>query len=140
MNTWIGSHCTGCLNQGHCLDQECRDRPSRPRYSPAKEEKQRLYASIVLLQSGDDTEEPEIIFNQRGPEALLNYLIQWDYGPESEHDMTTDEPWGTSDRVYHFIRGGDEYVVNVNQGLPYFGLTRVVNRVRSRGCGQLQKA
>jgi hypothetical protein len=80
------------------------------------------YANIVFIQRADETEEPEKIYREQGAEALLEYLKQWDFGAESETDITDSEPWGTSDTIYQF----DNYILTVNMGLPYFSLAREI--------------
>jgi hypothetical protein len=81
------------------------------------------YANIVFIQSSDETEEPEQIYNEQGIGALFEYLKQWDYGKESEQDIYDGIPWGTNDEVYPCA---DNYILTINTRMPYFGLCRII--------------
>lgn len=78
------------------------------------------YANIVFIQSSDETQEPETIYHDQGIDALFQYLKQWDYG--EYHDVENTPNFGTSDRRFYI----DDYIVIVNSGMPYFGLTRII--------------
>jgi hypothetical protein len=80
------------------------------------------YFTIVFFQNDFDTKEPFEILNEKGEQAVIDYLSQWDFGGESEHCLSgsIDKPWGTSDSVY---REGP-YILNYNEPLGYIGLTR----------------
>ena len=79
------------------------------------------YYNIVFLHDYE-TEEPFEILNEKGEDAAIKYLSQWDYGGESENCMSEsiDKPWGTSDTVYK--KGF--YFLSYNEPLGYMGLTR----------------
>jgi hypothetical protein len=55
-------------------------------------------------------------------EAAIDYLAQWDYGTESEHDLRDEIGAGTSDDIFEH---GD-YVLTWHLGLGYVGLMRKV--------------
>jgi hypothetical protein len=79
------------------------------------------YYNIVFLHDYE-MEEPFEILNEKGEDAAIEYLSQWDFGSESEHCMneSIDKPWGTSDTVYK--KGF--YFLSYNEPLGYIGLTR----------------
>jgi len=84
------------------------------------------YAQIVFIQSSDETPEPERILKEQGEQALFDYLIQWDYGHESECDIRDESSAGKRDHVVSFQVGEDKYIMTYNLGLPYFGLERLI--------------
>ena len=79
------------------------------------------YYSIVFLHDYE-MEEPFEILNEKGEDAAIEYLSQWDFGSESEHCMSEsiDKPWGSSDTVYK--KGF--YVLSYNKPSGYISLTR----------------
>lgn len=77
------------------------------------------YASIVFLQGDEAVEALEILEND-GEQAVLDYLMQWDYG---EYDEVRDESGrGTDDDSF---TSGD-YVVSYNNRLGYIGLEKAI--------------
>jgi hypothetical protein len=80
------------------------------------------YYNIVFIQNDFEAEEPFQILNEKGEDALIEYLKQWDFGGESEHCMngSVDKPWGSSDSIY---RKGF-YILSYNEQLGYVALTR----------------
>ena len=93
-------------------------------YALDKVNPQWVYHSIVFL-SGDEATEPLEILDQRGEDAAIEYLAQWDYGGEIEHSPSTEKPWGTADRVYKTDAGdGQTYFLTWSSRQGYIGLTR----------------
>ena len=98
------------------------------------------YRSVVFL-SGDDATECLTEFldiedgyiihglTEESADAALDYLMQWEYG---EGELTTWEPWGTSDEVLVMdeTRG---YVISWNSGLGYIALTQKLTHTVTRG-------
>lgn len=80
------------------------------------------YASIVFMQ-GDEANEPLAILDEKGPKEAINFLAQWDFGTESEHDVRENIGNGTYD---HIARFGD-FILTWNRSLNYIGLTRIIN-------------
>lgn len=82
------------------------------------------YHDIVFMQ-GDDATEPLQILDERGEDAAMEYLAQWDYGGENEHSPSTSKPWGSSDHVVQTELGnGDIYYLTYNTRYGYIGLVR----------------
>lgn len=78
------------------------------------------YKEIVFLQ-GEEAYEPLNIIDEEGEgEAILNYLLQWNYG-EAEEKETHTRPWGTDDTL---IKHGN-YVISYNDRLNYIGLIEI---------------
>ena len=80
------------------------------------------YHTIVFLQSSDD-----ILFNtlieENDIEGLFEFLIQWECG--ERYDFRDTPGHGTSDHVFNFYDGPNEYLLSVNYGLNYAGLTSI---------------
>jgi hypothetical protein len=84
-------------------------------------DEQLVFQSIVFMQ-GDDAVEAMEILDENGPDALLDYLLQWD----------TDEPakvsrypfWGTSDRLITRKEKDSYLVLSYNLRQTYCGLCR----------------
>jgi len=68
-----------------------------------------MYEEIVLMQ-GEDAYESMNILDEKGPEALLEHLLQWD---NESCACSENRPWGTGDQVMIFT------------GLSYCGLCRI---------------
>lgn len=67
-----------------------------------KDKKTDLFYEIVTLKY--DEAEPLIdrIEREGDYEGVLEYLKQWDYGPEMEHSPSYEKPWWhPQDRVYN---------------------------------------
>lgn len=78
------------------------------------------YANIVFMQ-GSEADEPLDILNNDGPEALLAYLQQWDYG---EYYDVSDEPSaGSGDRTIEM----GEYIISYNSRIGYIGLEKIIS-------------
>lgn len=80
----------------------------------------RKYYEIVFLQ-GEHAEEPLKILDDKGEDAAVKYLAQWDYGAEMEH-TPEEQPWGADDETFE----KDDYVMSWNSRLGYIGLVRKV--------------
>lgn len=79
----------------------------------------RRYFQIVFMQ-GDEAAEVLPIIEHQGELAAIDFLSQWDFGPESQH-TAEPAPWGSGDRLY---RSG-QYILSYNTRLGYVGLCRV---------------
>jgi hypothetical protein len=77
------------------------------------------YQSIIFLQ-GDSASECLDIKDEKGNDAAIQYLLQWDYGDND--DLTDDLGNGTSDSILE----QDDYVMVYNLRLGYIGLSRKV--------------
>lgn len=83
----------------------------------------------VVFQQGDDAAETLEILNERGWHAAIEYLAQWDLGPESEE---TAEANG---HVYDEVQIGEwdticvsgDYVMTYDQALGHVGLVRRID-------------
>lgn len=76
------------------------------------------WVSVVFVQ---DNEYYDIA--DMGPDEMVAYLAQGDYGQEEDDAHTYDSaPWGTYDRLYHVTLGGIDYVLSI--GDIYAGLNR----------------
>jgi hypothetical protein len=58
--------------------------------------------------------------NSDGVADAVDYLCQWDYGPESEHTTYDREPWGCWDDTAEH----NGYTLAWNNGLGYVSLQR----------------
>jgi len=77
----------------------------------------RVYQRIVFFQNSEDSDEPLRILDERGEDAAIEYLAQWDCGDAGEE---FDEPAsGDSDDVYE---SDDGYRLSWNTRLGYIGL------------------
>lgn len=54
--------------------------------------------------------------------VILEYLKQWDYGKDSEYDLSDTILAGTKDTVKYY----GEYVLSYNTALDYVGLERKI--------------
>lgn len=79
-----------------------------------------MFARIVFLQGGAAAESLKIL-NERGKEACIEHLKQWDYGDQGL-EFTESLGNGTADTVYH----SGEYVLVYYSPLEYVGLSRIV--------------
>ena len=79
-----------------------------------------MYQSIVFLHDYEDNE-PFRLLNEKGEEAAIYYLSQWDYGDGGEEYK---QPWGNSDMVYYSEK--TNYVLSYNLWLGYIALSRKV--------------
>ncbi|HEY6020768.1 MAG TPA: hypothetical protein VIY48_12995 [Candidatus Paceibacterota bacterium] len=82
------------------------------------------YRSVVFIQ-GDESDEPFRILHNSGEDALLEYLMQWEYGETGE--VYSDIPWGTYDVTCFFNIDDLEYCVAYNWNLSYVSLTEVIH-------------
>jgi N6-adenosine-specific RNA methylase IME4 len=90
------------------------------------------YANIVFMQGEEGHEVVDKLCNVEGVVAhgataesiteTIEYLSQWDFGTESEHDIRDSIGAGTHDTV---VEEG-EYVLTYNLGHGYVGLMRKV--------------
>lgn len=87
-----------------------------------KREEKGKFMEIVFFQ-GEEAEQPIKIYNRRGLSALVDYLKQWDYNENEIIETEYDKIVGRCDRIFEV----DEYLVNINFGLPYVGLTKKVS-------------
>jgi len=87
--------------------------------SPINEDGKQYY-EIVFLQ-GEKAEEPLTILRDKGEEAALDYLKEFDRGEEMDVNPE-DAPWGDDDRVME----KDGYVMSWNTEFGYIGLVREV--------------
>jgi len=85
------------------------------------------WASVVFLQ-GEDADAALSILEERGPEAAIAHLAQWDFGDETEQAAAANghvyatPPAGTWDREF---RSGP-YHLAWNHSLGHVGLTRSI--------------
>lgn len=81
---------------------------------------QKEYASIVFMK-GEEADEPLTILDERGQDAAIKYLAQWDQG---EYYNLTDSfmDAGSNDTIYE---SGD-YILVYNNALNYIGLSKLI--------------
>ena len=85
------------------------------------------WASVVFLQ-GEDADAALSVLEERGPEAAIAHLAQWDFGDETEQAAAANghvykaPPVGTWDREF---RSG-AYHLSWNHSLGHVGLTRSI--------------
>jgi hypothetical protein len=77
------------------------------------------YEDIVFI-CGDEATEPLKILDKHGRKALLDYLLQWDYG--EERPVRDETAAGRGDTQY---RSG-QWLVSYNLRLGYCGLERAI--------------
>ena len=70
-----------------------------------------MYANIIYVQSGETLDKAQFIFTERGSSATIDYLAQWDYGTESEHDIVEEIPHNKYEIRYAETKNGREYVL-----------------------------
>ena len=58
-------------------------------------------------------------------QAALDYLLQWDYEPESQ-EVLAGSPAGSSDWTETLTRDGRTFELTYNVGLSYIGLCEVI--------------
>ena len=75
------------------------------------------YGDIIFLQD-DQANEVMNILREKGEDAAMDYLSQWDYGDVGE--VRDEIPAGNADEKYE--RG--EYIMHYNTPLGYAGLIR----------------
>ena len=76
----------------------------------------------IYFAQGQGADEALEVYNEKGIDATIDYLSQWD-DPDSEgFEVFNEYSAGTSDRT--FDRG--EYRLTINQGLGYIGLERIL--------------
>lgn len=78
------------------------------------------YEQIVFFQ-GREADEPLAILDERGPEAAIAHLAQYD---EGKHPVSED-PSGAADKQFVSIEQPG-YVLSYNLELNYVGLAREV--------------
>ena len=81
----------------------------------------KMFEEIVFMQ-GEDAYEAMNILDEKGPEALLEHLLQWD---NDSCTCSENPPWGTGDQVMIFPKGDHELALSYNTGLSYCGLCRI---------------
>ena len=81
------------------------------------------YCNIVFIQERDEMVD-KFLSGEIDSISIVNYLGQWDNGPESEHDLSLskEEPWGSTD----YVERVEEYILTYNTRLWYAGLVRMV--------------
>lgn len=60
-------------------------------------------------------------------EAALDYLLQWDYEPESS-EIYQESPAGLGDEREIVTRDGRTYEISYNVGLSYIGLCEIIEK------------
>ena len=78
------------------------------------------FAEVVFLQ-GDEALEPLAILDEKGEQAAIEYLKQWDYGDNPVIE-SKQWPWGMSDRNY---KEGN-YILSYNMGIGYISLIEII--------------
>jgi hypothetical protein len=81
------------------------------------------YSNIIFLQ-GDEADEVINILNKKGEQKAFDQLQEWNYGesPIEENNSEGYTPWGSRDHLYKV----ENYVMSYNLGIPYIGLTEVI--------------
>ena len=82
-----------------------------------------FYRSVVFEQG----EEADRLIEE------FQYMRSWDfidfiqdaYGEVADTAPQLEEPWGADDDTYRMRDGDSEWVVSINWGIPYIGVTRV---------------
>lgn len=87
-----------------------------------------MYCHIISVDSGDTYQEVDNLFNDKGSEAVVDYLAQWDYGHEMEHDdnLVEELPKNVYESWYGYESGGDDYVLVVGATGIWYSLYRVM--------------
>lgn len=83
------------------------------------------YANIVFMQD-ENADEALNILNEDGPDAAIQYLAQWDFGGESEYDISSFPQRGSCDDWHT----SGEYILSYNRRFGYIGLERIVDMVQ----------
>lgn len=78
------------------------------------------YSTVVHLQ-GDEGYDARAILDREGFDALLDHLLQWDYG--EDHDVRDTAPWGDAN-THTYDEDGFTYVVAYDR-TDSVSLTRV---------------
>jgi hypothetical protein len=91
-------------------------------FAPAKEyiPPTLVYREIVFLQGSEADESIEIL-NDKGKEAAIQHLANYDYG---KGEIMKSTPCGTADRIFQ----AGQYVMAVNFGIPYVSLCAMENQ------------
>jgi hypothetical protein len=87
--------------------------------------KTQIYENIVFMQ-GSDADKALKIFDEKGHDALLEHLLQWDIDDSNVYSETP--PWGTRDQVIVYPKMDCRLVLSINTRLSYCGLCRVKNK------------
>lgn len=87
-----------------------------------------MFANIIYVDQGSDIfNEVENTYKEYGYEGAIRFLSQWDYGTESEYDLTENLPNKSRyEDMYTLNECGDEYTLCVGVGYPDFALYRKV--------------
>jgi len=91
------------------------------------------WVCIVFMQGEEATEVTHTLLRydgvvtyrgatEKSVRKALEYLKEWDYGEESEHDLTENPTWGSSDATEEL----DGYVIAYNTRFGYVSLNRKV--------------
>jgi hypothetical protein len=90
------------------------------------------YHNVVFM-SGDDAREALDILNERGEEAAVKYLSEWDYG-DDEYSPSNKPPWGALDLLVRFpISDTEHYILSYSLRRNYISLTRVKTLLKPYG-------
>ena len=79
-----------------------------------------MYQEIIFMHDYDDPEPFELL-EEKGEEAAIEYLSQWDSGegPEIKQKL-----WGKADQVFY---SEDDYILSYNLGLGYISLCKKIS-------------
>ena len=80
------------------------------------------YLNLFFAQ-GEDAIEFVDILDKEGEKALMSYLDGAGV-LDFDGEETDEAPWGEGDYLYDVVYDGGIYVISVDWGLPYIGITR----------------
>lgn len=85
------------------------------------------YESILFLQ-GEQADDMLDAFEDYSGEEFLSIVMETadPYG-DACFPQDTVKPWGEADDRYTMVYDSEKYVVSINWGVPYIGITRVIN-------------
>jgi hypothetical protein len=93
-------------------------------FTESEEGQSDKWATIISL-DGEEAEEVYDIIDSEGETAGAKYLSGWDYGHESDENLSDQEPWGSRDWRSEETIDGIDYVMAGNKSLGYIALHRL---------------
>ena len=88
------------------------------------------WATIIYLDGSEAEEVLEMLDSETSEDPTLDvatHLSEWDYGGESEYDLSDEAPWGRGDYSYEVsVPNAGDYVLAYNTAYGYVSLNREV--------------
>ena len=76
--------------------------------------------TLIVFMQGEKADEPLGILNEKGQDAAIKYLAQWDQG--EYYNLTDFLNAGSNDTIYE----DENYILVYNNTLNYIGLSKLI--------------